>query len=359
MKIAIALTDQSFAHTKSMGIFNVSMGLTKGLMHHPEVTELHILGNNECADTFANSPKHVHLHLMDKPVPRRFERVWWDQVGLPLAVRKINPEWLLLPKGVPPFFRNIGKTRMACYVHDVMWEHYKKRPKCDREKAFPLHEFIYFKNLSLHAMRCADVILTHTKFNAQRILSYVPQARISRVGIGFDDVPILSEQNKGKDILAFGSTFPHKRLDLTFTRITKWLQQRPDENDINIHLVGSIPDGISLPNQRWIHHKRLPYPQLCELLQKKCRLAVYFSDYESYGMPPVECLINRTPCLASDIPPIRENVPAQYLIANDDEEAFIHTTNDVYDGRLPFICPNYPTWKEVTHACIQALKNAL
>ena len=142
------------------------------------------------------------------------------------------------------------------------------------------------------------------------------------------------------------------------SRITEWIRQRPDKNDITIHLVGSIPNEISLPNQRWIHHKRLPYPQLCELLQKKCRMAVYFSDYESYGMPPVECLINHTPCLASDIPPIRENVPEQYLVANDDEAAFIRTANDVYDGKLPFICPTYPTWNEVTNACVQALKKA-
>lgn len=358
MKIAIALTDQSFTRTKSMGIFNVSMGLTRGLMLHPDVSELHILGNNECGAAFADCPKHVHLHLMDKPVPRRFARVWWDQFGLSAAVRKINPDWLLLPKGVPPFFPRLGNTKMACYVHDVMWEHYEQRPLGDRPKAFPLHEFIYFKNLSLHAMRTADVVLTHTAFNAERIHSYVPGARVSRIGIGFDAPPMQSAELSGKDVLTYGSTFPHKRLDLTFARLTEWLNQRKDGADIRIHLVGSIPEGTSLPNERWVHHKRIPYAQLCDLLRTQCRMAVYFSDYESYGMPPVECLMNGVPCLASDIPPIRENMPEQYLVSNHQPEKFIRTANDCYDGRLPFTCPSFPDWQEVTNSCILALKNA-
>lgn len=358
MKVAIALTDQSFTRTKSMGIFNVSMGLTRGLMQHPEVTELHILGNNECGEVFRDCPPHVHLHLMDKPVPRRFSRVWWDQFGLSAVVRRIAPDWLILPKGVPPFFPCIGKTKLACYVHDVMWEHYEQRPLGDRAKAFPLHEFIYFKNLSLHAMRTADVVLTHTDFNAKRIHSYVPSARVSRIGIGFDSAPLQGTELSGRDVLTYGSTFPHKRLDLTFARLTEWLNQRPEGANIRIHLVGSIPEGVSLPDERWVHHKRIPYSQLCDLLRQQCRMAVYFSDYESYGMPPVECLMNGVPCLASDIPPIRENLPEQYLVPNMEAEKFISTANKCYNGELPFCCPMFPTWAEVTNSCVKALKNA-
>lgn len=355
MKIAIALTDQSFQRTKSMGIFNVSMGLTKGLMNHPAVTELHILGNNECKDAFSDCPPHVHLHLLDKPVPRRFGRVWWDQFGLSAVVRKIAPDWLILPKGVPPFFPLLGKTKMACYVHDVMWEHYERRSPSDRAKAFPLHEFIYFKNLSLHAMKTADVVLTHTKFNQERILSYVPESEICRIGIGFDSLTNLPEKSHKTDILAYASTFPHKRVDLTISRISAWQAQRNERHDIRVHLVGSLPEGFTLPGSEWIHHQRIPYTELCRLLQRSCRFAVYFSDYESYGMPPVECLLNGVPCLASDIPPIRENLPEKYLVPNDDEKAFIDKANDVYDGKIPFECPTYPTWAEVTDRCVRAL----
>ncbi len=356
MKVAIALTDQSFQRTKSMGIFNVSMGLAKGLMHCPEVTELHILGNDECGDAFKDCPPHVHLHLTDKPVPRRFARVWWDQFGLCAAVRKINPDWVILPKGVPPFFPCFGKAKMACYVHDVMWEHYAQRSATDRKGPFPWHELLYFRNLSLRAMKISDLVLTHTQFNADRILHYVPRARIARVGIGFDDTPpAATEAGSKKDVLTYASTFPHKCTPLTLERISAWLNTRADGHDIRIHVVGSMPEGMQLPDERWIHHARIPFAELRALLRDKCRMAVYFSDYESYGMPPVECLLNGVPCVASDIPPIRENIPAQYLFNNAAEADFITKAHAAYDGTAPFTCPQFPTWQEVCRRCVQAM----
>lgn len=359
MKVAISLTDQSFLRTKSMGIFNVSIGLVKGLMKHPDITELHILGNAECREVFENCPKHVHLHLIDRPVPRRFERVWWDQVGLCRAVRRIAPDWIILPKGVPPFFARFGKAKMACYVHDVMWEHYEQRSSSDRKGPFPWHELMYFRNLSLRAMRVSDLVLTHTQFNADRILHYQPKARIARIGIGYDDTPPSEINFDGRyDILTYASTFPHKCTPLTIQRISEWLGTRPDSDRIRVHVVGSMPADMKLPNERWIHHARIPFEELRALLRETCRMAVYFSDYESYGMPPVECLLNGVPCVASDIPPIRENVPAQYLFKNADKEDFIAKANAAYDGICSFICPQFPTWDEVVDRCVKAMKTA-
>lgn len=356
MKVAIALTDQSFLRTKSMGIFNVSMGLAKGLMKCPEVTELHILGNDECGDTFADCPPHVHLHLLDKPVPRRFSRVWWDQFGLSAYVRRLRPDWLILPKGFPPFFPCLGKTKLACYIHDVGWEYYENKPAELRDKAFPRHELIYFRKLSLHAMKIADVVLTHSQFNQSRFLVYEPNAKIARIGIGFDAPRQTPTDRKSrKDILTYASTFPHKRMDLLVRRISSWLEQRDDKDNIRVHIVGSLPAGFVLPSSNWIHHPRLPYSELMELVRAQCRMTVYLSDYESYGMPPIESLSNGVPCIASDLGGMHENLPPQYLFSNDDEAAFIRTANANYDGTVPLSCPDFPDWDEVCRRCVQAL----
>ncbi len=355
MKVAIALTDQSFLRTKSMGIFNVSMGLARGLMKCPEITELHLLGNEECRDAFADCPPHVHLHLLDKPVPRRFSRVWWDQFGLSAYVRRLAPDWLILPKGFPPFFPCLGKTKLACYVHDVMWEYYEKLPLSERRRTFPIHEFVYFKNLSIHALRVSDVVLTNSQFTAGRLMSYVPNAHVRAIGIGQNKEALDCKAQNARDIITYGSNFPHKRLDLTLSRIDAWLRQREDGDSIQVHYIGSLPKGIHFPSSHWILHHRIPHEELWSLMRKKCRLGVYMSDYEGYGMPPVECLRNGVPCIASDIPPIRENLPEQYLFPNDDEAAFIRVANANYDGTVPFVCPDFPNWDEVCRRCVQAL----
>lgn len=352
MKIAIALTDQSFQRTKSMGIFNVSMGLTKGLMKHPAVTELHILGNDECKDAFSDCPPHVHLHLLDKPVPRRFGRVWWDQFGLSAVVRKIAPDWLILPKGFPPVFPLTGNTKIACYVHDVIWEYYAKLK--GKQNPFPWYENIYFQMLGKRALKCSDLVLTSTQFNKERFSVYAPKAKTAVVGIGFDSP--LQGKDKGlrKDILLYASKFPHKLTKLAVQRLSTWIKNRSDLAGLKIHVIGNLPDEIKLDSSCWIKHDRLPRAELDKLIEC-CKCSVYFSDYEGYGMPPVESLREGLACVASDIPPIRENIPERYLFDNASQESFIQTMNNAYDCEEAVECPTYPTWAEVTDRCVRAL----
>lgn len=353
MKLLISLTDQSFTATKSVGIFNVSMGLARGLMKCPEVKELHILGNNECAAAFANCPAHVHLHELRRPVPKRFGRILWDQWGLPAAIRNIAPDWAILPKGFPPFFPRIGKTKLACYLHDVIWEYYEKLGKATASP-FPAHEMVYFRTLSLRALTKADVVLTSTQFNKQRYLEYEPKAHVAVVGIGFD-TPVRQTPPHGKDILFYTSPFPHKLTALGISRLHNWLSRQPDADSIRIHTIGALPPNTELPDARWVKHGRVPQDELHRLMTGTCRVAVYFSAYEGFGMPPVECLRAGLPCIASDLPPIRENIPPSYLFDNADEAAFIHTLSTVYRASALPECPTYPTWETVAQRCLRAM----
>lgn len=370
MKVVLSLTDQSFKATKSIGIFNVSMGLARGLMQCREVEELHLLCNEECADAFRDAPPHVVLHELDRPVPRRFSRVWWDQVGVSRAIRRICPDWAILPKGFPPFFSRQGKTRLACYVHDVNWEYYEKMPhhaggtaevgEAGNSEAspFPRHELLYFRTLGLRALRVADLVLTSTLFNRERFLAHVPQARVAVVGIGFDDAPALPEHREGRDVLFYASRFPHKLTRTGVQRLESWLRQREDGGDIRIHVIGSLPPGQDLPDSRWILHGRLPQKELQQLMEKRCRCSVYFSDYEGYGMPPVESLRAGIPCVASHLPPIAEHIPEVYLFDNGQEISFLRTMNRAYDATEPVVCPPFPSWQEVAKRCVSAMSAA-
>lgn len=169
MKLLLSLTDQSFFATKSLGIFHVSLGLVRGLMQCSGVDELHILGNESCADAFADRPSHVHLHLADRSVPRRFSRVWWDQIGISAAIRSIEADWAILPKGFPPFFPCLGRTKLACYVHDVIWEYYAGM-RGTAGNPFPWHQLLYFRTLGLRALAVSDLVLTSTRLDRKSVV---------------------------------------------------------------------------------------------------------------------------------------------------------------------------------------------
>lgn len=358
MKILLSLTDQSFRATKSVGIFNVSMGLARGLMECTGVRELHILGNDECAEAFrAPLPAHVHLHLTDKAVPRRFGRIWWDQFGLPAAIRRIAPDWAILPKGFPPFFPCVGRTKLACYVHDVIWEYYAELSK-KGQNPFPWYENIYFRMLGKRALSKADLVLTSTQFNAERFAAHCSEVRTAVVGIGFDTPATGVSATRGNDVLFYASGFPHKLTALGVQRLQRWLEQRTDATAVRIHMIGKLPQGVEPTGDNWVRHGRLPQEELHRLMTQRCRVAVYFSAYEGFGMPPVESLRAGLPCVASDIPPIRENIPEQYLFRNEDDADFIRTMNLAYDSTEPVQCPTYPTWAEVAQRVVRAMQEA-
>lgn len=355
MKVAIVLTDQSFQRTKSVGIFNVSMGLARGLMNCPQIKELHILGNNECQGAFVNCPEHVHVHLTQMPVPRKFARVWWDQIGVCRAIRKINPDWVILPKGMPPLFPRFGKAKMACYVHDVIWEYYDKLSRAGKNP-FPLYERIYFRTLGNKALRSADIVLTSTQFNKSRFEAHCKDVNTAVIGIGFDqEAKAPQKEIKKGNVIFFASTFPHKLTNKGVEFLSAWLEQREDKGDIKIHVLGKWPQEIDIPGKSWLIRGRINQQELIELMKESC-LSFYFSEYEGFGMPPVECLLSGIPCLASDIPPIKENIPAQYLFNNEEKADFIAKANSVYDGQVPFVCPNFPDWQTVSQRCAEALQ---
>lgn len=357
MKLLISLTDISFVATKSLGIFNVAMGLCKAFIKNPQINELHILGNSECANALPPLPPHVHLHLADKAPPRRFARIYWDQWGIQEAIKKIKPDWALLPKGFVPYFRSIGNCKLACYLHDVNWEYYRDKTLA-KDSPFPPHQMFYFSRLGLRSLEVADLVFTSTQFNKSRFTALRPQCRTEVIGIGFDDPPQKTRAHYGKDILAYISPYPHKRSDLIIPRLSAWLAQRPDAQDIRIHLIGKKPQGFTPPSPQWKEYSHLPFADLQALIRDKCRVSLYFSDYEGFGMPPVESLRMGIPCLASDLPPIRENIPARYLVSNDDAPQFITTLNALYDNPHTDDTPVYPTWEQVAQRALDAMLKA-
>lgn len=75
-------------------------------------------------------------------------------------------------------------------------------------------------------------------------------------------------------------------------------------------------------------------------------------------MPPVESLRNGVACVASDLPPHRENLPSECLFRNDDEEDFIRCLNRAWKAPNSWTCPDYPTWDTVAERAVRAMQAA-
>lgn len=319
VSLTYSLADQDFERTKSIGIFNVSLQLADALAADPRLEQLTVLVNRSHMPRL-NLPPRVSMALRDEAAGRGFQRIMWDQWNVYDVARRLGNEWLLLPKGFSSFFRR-SPLRLAVYVHDVMHHVYTEK----FPGALPYLERRYFRSAMHATVRDADIIFTNTAFTASEVRrvareSGLPEPRVSCVGIGFErtNAPVWPKEDR---IMVLTSRWPHKRTDLALA----WMQRWQDLSGFvgNIELIGSLPYHKTCPDRPgWRHHLRIEETAYRELLQS-ARALVYFSDYEGFGMPPIEATLAGAAAVFSDLPPTRESMGGAGLpFANTDFESF-------------------------------------
>ena len=318
LALTVSLVDQQFAKTKTMGILNVSLGLCRILARSPGVGRLTLFTNASLPRI--GQPVSGRVAVVEFKAPERFRRVWWDQFGVYRAARRAGNEWLLLPKGYPPFLRRCP-VKLATYVHDAMLEYYREH----YPRGFPRFESFYFHAGMRAAIARSQVILANTEFTASEIRRVADRyglktPPIKVAGIGFER-PLQTPPQPRLRILVLASQWPHKRTDLALQYVSRWQEQRRFAGSVD--WVGRLPAELTLPRiPNWHLHSRLAPDDWSRLLSEAQAL-IYFSDYEGFGMPPVEAALAGVCPVFSDLPVTREVMQgAGCCFANDRYEAF-------------------------------------
>ena len=333
MKICVSVADQSFSGAKSLGIYNVSLGIIRGLLQCDRVEELFVLTTPESAidsDLMGVSPGKLHIVKTGCFAPRRAKRIIWDQSSVITEFNKIGCEWLLLPKGFPPLLR-WPRGKVCCYVHDDIQSFYRSMGW----RHFPLLETMYFRASLRKAIDFSDLIVTNSNFTLSEVKRLGRKRNAARVGIGFrsgllDQTKSSSTNDKG--ILILLSSLPHKLTGQAIDWIDRWKKERG--SNLTVYGVGSLPESLEFPRDcDWKRFERLPAYEFEALWSKVCLLA-YFSAYEGYGMPPLESLERGIPCVASDIAPHRENISKRFLFSNESYESFASTLDFALTSRV-------------------------
>ena len=96
----------------------------------------------------------------------------------------------------------------------------------------------------------------------------------------------------------------------------------------HIDLVGGLPARVHGPaHPGWRHRPRVEEEDYRQLL-RTARVLVYFSDYEGFGMPPVEATLAGAAAVFSDLPPTRESMGGAGLpFSNTDFDSFARAMN--------------------------------
>jgi glycosyltransferase involved in cell wall biosynthesis len=219
------------------------------------------------------------------------------------AARRAGNEWLLLSKGFAPFTKQCP-VNLALIVYDTMHDYYRR--------AYPNYtaplERWYFDQSFRSALRNAKVLFTVSEFTTAEVLRVAEEGGlrcppIITMGIGFAAAP-WDAGAKDNRVLLLVSPLPHKRTDLAVAYLERWRLTAGFKGTIDC--VGHLPRGFKLPGcQQWEHHGRIP-DVLYQRLLTRARALVFFSEYEGFGMPPVEAALAGSCPVYSDIPASHE-----------------------------------------------------
>jgi hypothetical protein len=359
LSLAYSIADQNFARTKSVGILNLSVQLAEALAPRREFELFEVFSNSSLQEwhgRFAGRP----VRCFDRASATRLGRILWDQRQVYVEARKRRVDWLFLPKGFASFCQK-PRIKLATYVHDVIGELYSQR----YPGAVSRSEARYFRQSLLATVKYSAVIFTNTDFSRRELLAFsekhaIRPPEIVVAGIGFHAATIPSRDRSRIVVLA--SPWPHKRTDLAVQFMAAW--QGATDFAGQVHWVGRFAPGLRPPSHpRWMYHDRLDQRAYGALMAESVAV-VYFSEYEGFGMPPVEAVLNGACPVYSSIPATQEVMEGRGApFENTSFESFVAAMNKGLQMQPPELASaahwlqTRHNWSAVADRIIGALKS--
>jgi glycosyltransferase involved in cell wall biosynthesis len=246
---------------------------------------------------------------------------WWEQTWLRRAVRDDRPDVFFAPAYTAPLGTGVPTV---ITIHDVAF--------AAHPEWFRIREGIRRRWLTERAARHAALVLTVSDFSRQEIARHFNIAaaciRVIREGLAPRAAATQPESRREPLVLYVGSIFNRRRLpDLIggFARATR------DIPDARLAIVGddrSWPP-LSLPAvahahgvERKVEIRRYVDDEELARLYAAASVFGFLSEYEGFGITPLEALAAGVPSVVLDTPVAREIYgDAAMYVPPDDEHA--------------------------------------
>lgn len=317
------LADQGFKSSSraSVGVYNVSVQLGA---HLSKALPCTFLLNEEAdlGDLAASAKKQVV-----KGEANGLRRVVWDQWGLFSSVEANPSDWLFLPKGFSSFMRK-PPCRLAVYIHDVVYSYWRRAYKGYRSPL--LHA--YFDWGLKASLRNADAIFVNSEFTGAELRRFADEHRLKecapivKAGIGFDHLQFTPCGEERYGLLVYVSSWPHKASGAVLERMERWQLETGFSEPV--YILGTFPGQLECaPFTNWTVMNTLPELEYRRLLGS-VRCSVFNSEYEGFGMPPGESVIQGAAPVYSSIPTLNEVMGGiGFAYDNREYESFANALN--------------------------------
>jgi glycosyltransferase involved in cell wall biosynthesis len=228
---------------------------------------------------------------------------WWEQVRLPAALRRDGPDVLFSPAYTAPL---VSGVPLVLALHDVSF--------LAHPEWFPPRTRVRRRLIATLAARRAASILTISRFSAGEIVSrlHVAPERVSVVPLAPGGPVVPGGLPREPLVLFVGSIFNRRHVPELIQACARVARRHPE---IRLVVVGEdrtypgqdlraaaeasgLGDRLSLLSY-------VPDEDLAALYGRASVFA-FLSDYEGFGLTPVEALAAGVPAVLGDTPVARE-----------------------------------------------------
>jgi glycosyltransferase involved in cell wall biosynthesis len=228
---------------------------------------------------------------------------WWEQTHLRRAVRADRPDVFFAPAYTAPLALGVP---LVVTIHDVSF--------AAHPEWFTPREGARRRLLTRQAARAASLILTDSDFSRREILDRLsaPPERLVVIPPGVTGRPHSGRKRRDPVVLFVGSIFNRRHLPETIVAFAEATVKRPEARLLIVGADRSYPridlqqlaDAAGVGERTEIH-RYVPDADL-DVMYARAAVFVFLSEYEGFGLTPLEALSAGIPIVVLDTPVSRE-----------------------------------------------------
>lgn len=336
----IAVNTRFLLTDKLEGIGYFTHETLKNIVRQHTDTDFYFLFDRPYDSSFIYS-SNVKPVVLFPPARHPFLWYWWFEFSVAAWLKRNKPHLFLSPDG---FCSLNSDTPTVIVMHDISYEHYPQY--------VPFLSRKYYKHFMPKYAAHASRVATVSEFSAQDIHSKyaVPEEKMDVVYSAVKDTfkPVAEDVKRATRLrytngeeyfLYVGSVNGRKNLSrmlLAFNRFKE--KQKTSVKFVIAGAMGWSNEELKSVQQQMQHHSEVIFlgrtneQELANLVASAFAI-LYVSLFEGFGVPPLEAMQCRVPCITSNVSSIPEitrgaAITVNPLSVNDISTAMIELYTD-------------------------------